>query len=406
VRAYVQRTHAASAQADHDRWRRQQPEWERRWDVPDPAWIRDGIFSILDRHGLLDPAAPSRFADIGAREPLQGWGTEVLAGAVAAGPGAQVVLDSGNDASPPRDGADFARLVTPFAGLTGGDWHPAGLRTSHVMLPGDDSRVLVDFEHAGQPHRWELHQAPEDGLTQPYLDCVAAFARDYLPGEFAIRSTGSGETVVAYLPGPPAAEVRAFLRCWPSAAHLVAMVRQDAAGTWGERGGNRIFLAGRRLGLGAPDYNALAPDGARPLHEAVRLGQAAAVRYMLRGGADPRLPDGAGRRAIDLASEPALRDFIASWAERLPGQALARPGIVLSLGREPAGRRRPWRRAWTVNCCWWGACRPTRPTWRCAPPRRSTKDSCSRCPMARPAPVRLGSGTSGSGSSGRTPTWS
>ena len=378
--------------------------------MPDPAWIRDGIFAILDRHGVLDPAAPSRFADIGAREPLQGWGAEVLAGAVAAGPGTQVVLDSGNGAGPPRDGAGFARLVTPFAGLTGGDWRPAGLRTSHVMLPGDDSRVLVDFEHAGQPHRWELHQAPEDGLTQPYLDCVAAFARDYLPGEFAIRSTGSGETIVAYLPGPPAAEVRAFLRCWPSAAHLVAMVRQDAAGTWGERGGNRIFLAGRRLGLGAPDYNALAPDGARPLHEAVRLGQAAAVRYMLRGGADPRLPDGAGRRAIDLASEPALRDFIASWAGRLPGQALAPPGIVLSLGpgmgRASAGRRRPWRRAWTVNYCWWGACRPTQQTRRCAPPRRSTEDSCSRCPMARPAPVRLGSGTSGSGSSGRTPTWS
>jgi hypothetical protein len=406
VRAYVQRTHAASAQADHDRWRRQQPDWERRWDVPDPAWIRDGIFAILHRHGLLDPGAPSRFADIGAREPLQGWGTEVLAGAVAAGPGTQVVLDPGNDASPPRDGAGFARLVTPFARVTGGDWHPVGLRTSHVMLPGDDSRVLVDFEHAGQPHHWELRQAPEDGLTQPYLDCVAAFARDYLPGEFAISSTGAGQTVVAYLPGPPAAEVRAFLRCWPSAAHLVAMVRQDAAGTWGERGGNRIFLAGRRLGLEPPDYNALAPDGARPLHEAVRLGQAPAVRYMLRGGADPRLPDGAGRRAIDLAADPALRDFIASWAGRLPGQALVSPGIVLSLGREPAGRRRPWRRAWTVNCCWWGACRPGRPTRRCAPRRRFTKDSCSRCLMARPAPVRLGSGTSGSGSSGRTPTWS
>jgi hypothetical protein len=398
VRAYVLRTHAASAQADHDRWRRQQPEWEQRWDVPSPAWIRDGIFAILDRHGALDPAAPGRFADISAREPLQGWGTEVLSGAVAAGPGAQVVIGSGDHASRPRDGADFARLVIPFADVTGGDWRPAGLRTSAVLLPDGDSRVLVDFVHAGQPHRWELHQAPEDGLTQPYLDCVASFARDYLPGEFAVRDSGAGETIITYLPGPPAAEVRAFLRCWPSAAQLVDMVRHDAPGTWGERGGNRIFLAGRRLGLGSPDYNAPAPDGARPLHEAVRLGHAAAVRYMLRGGADPRLRDGAGRLAIDRAAEPALRDFIASWADRLPGQALAR--------QLSSKRRRPWRRGWTVNCSWWGACRPTRPSRRCVPPRSSTKDSCSRCLMARPVLVRPGSDTSGSGSSGRTPVWS
>src|SRR5438045_398248 len=163
------------------------------------------------------------------------------------------------------------------------------------------------------------------------------------------------------------------------------MVGGGAGGTWGERGGSRIFLAGRRVGLGPPDYNALAPDGARPLHEAVRLGHSAAVRYMLRGGADPRLRDGAGRQAIDLAAEPDLRDFIASWAGRLPGQALARPGIVLSLGpemgRASVGRRRPWRRGWTVNCSWWGACRRTRPIRRCGPPRRSTKDSCSRCRM-------------------------
>jgi len=410
VRAYVLRTHAASAQVEHDRWRRQQPEWERRWEVPSPAWIRDGIFAILDRHGALDPAAPGRFADISAREPLQGWGAEVLSGAVAAGPGAQVVIDAGNHASRPRDGADFARLVIPFAEVTGGDWRPAGLRTSHVPLPEGDSRVLVDFVHAGQPHRWELHQAPGDGLTQPYLDCVTAFARNYLPGEFAVREAGPGQMIISYLPGPAAAEIRALLRRWPSAAQLVGMVRQDAAGTWGERGGNRIFLAGRRLGLGSPDYNAPAPDGARPLHEAVRLGQAAAVRNMLRGGADPRLRDGTGRQAAELAAEPALRDFVASWADRLPGQALGHPGIVLSLGpetgRASAGRRRPWRRGWTVNCSWWGACRRTRPSRRCAPPRSSTGDWCSRYPMARPVLVLPGSVTSGNGSCGRTPAWS
>ena len=44
-----------------------------------------------------------------------------------------------------------------------------------MLQPGGrDSRVHVDFEHAGQPHRWELYQAPEDGLTQRYLDCVEA----------------------------------------------------------------------------------------------------------------------------------------------------------------------------------------------------------------------------------------
>ncbi len=324
LRAYVraQASGASGDQVDHDQWRRQQPEWEQRWEAPRPVWIRDGIFTILDRHGILDPAAPARFADIGAREPLQDWGGGVLAGAVAPGPGARVVLGAGHDR--PRDGADFARLVLSFAGVTGGDWRPAGLRTSHVVSPdGRDSRVLIDFEHAGQPHHWELRQAPEDGLTQPYLDRVLAFARGYLPGEFVISDPGSGETVVTYLPGPAAREVRAFLGSWPSAAQLVAMVRHDAAGTWGERGGNRIFLASRRLGLGPPDYNAPAPDGTRPLHEAARLGQTAAVRNMLRGGADPRLRDGSGRRAIDLASDPALRDFMASWTDRTFGPALA-----------------------------------------------------------------------------------
>jgi ankyrin repeat protein len=75
-------------------------------------------------------------------------------------------------------------------------------------------------------------------------------------------------------------------------------------------------MAGRRLGLEPPDYNAPAPDGTRPLHEAARLGQASTVRVMLRGGADPRLPDGAGRQAADLASDQDLRDYIVSWAGR------------------------------------------------------------------------------------------
>jgi hypothetical protein len=330
LRAYVLRAQASGAsegQVDHDRWRRQQPEWEQRWEAPRPGWIRDGIFAILDRHGILDPAAPGRFADISAHEPLQDWGAGVLAGAVAAGPGARVGIDY---SGLPRDGADFVRLVIPFARVTGGDWRPAGLRTSHVAAPdGRGSRVLVDFEHAGRPHHWELHQAPQDGLTQPYLDCVVAFARGYLPGEFVISDPGSGETVITYVPGPAAREVGAFLGRWPSAAQLVAMVRHDAAGTWGERGGNRIFMAGRRLGLGTPDYNAPAPDGARPLHEAARLGQAAAVRYMLRAGADPRLRDGSGHRAIDLVSDPGLRDFMASWTDRMFGPALARLNLDL-----------------------------------------------------------------------------
>ena len=312
VRAYVQ-SRAAEADIGHAQWQRGQPEWERRWRVPDPGWLRDGIFAILDRHGVLDPAAPARFADIGAREPLHDWGAEVLAGAIAVGPAEQAVIDI---RATPRDGADFARLITPFAQVTGGDWQPSGLRASHQAGPGGDSRVLVDFEHAGQPHHWELHQAPEDGLTPACLDGIASFARDYLPGEFVIRESGPAGTAVSYLPGPAASEARALLRGWPTAAQLVDMVRLDAAGTWGERGGNRIFLAGRRLGLEPPDYNAAAPDGTRPLHEAARLGQAATVRSMLRGGADPRLPDGAGRLAADLASDPDVRGFIASWAER------------------------------------------------------------------------------------------
>lgn len=315
VRAYVLREQAASAGADHEQWRSEQPEWERRWGAPSPAQVRDGIFAILTRHGMLDPAAPGRFAGPGHPERLQDWGPEVFAGSVAVGAGARAVIvyDDGSDRPP--DGAGFVRLVIPFVGVTGGDWQPAGLRTSHTTQPdGRDSRVHVEFGHAGRPHHWELYQAPSDGLTQGYLACVEEFGRDHLPGEFVIRNPGAGELAITYVPGALAGEVRAFLGGWPSAAHLVAMVRQDAPRTWGERGGNRVFMAGRRLGLEPPDYNAPAPDGTRPLHEAARLGQAATVRVMLRGGADPRLRDVAGRQAIDLAPDPALRDFIASWA--------------------------------------------------------------------------------------------
>ena len=223
------------------------------------------------------------------------------------------MYDDGSDR--PQEGADFVRLVLPFVRVTGGDWRPAGLRTSHTTQPGGrGSRVHVEFEHAGQPHHWELYQAPPDGLTQGYLACVEEFGREHLPGEFVIPNPGEGELAITYVPGALAAEVRAFLTGWPSAAHLVAMVREDAPRTWGERGGNRVFMAGRRLGLAPPDYNAPAPDGTRPLHEAARLGQAATVRVMLRGGADPRLPDGAGRQAADLASDQDLRDYIVSWA--------------------------------------------------------------------------------------------
>jgi hypothetical protein len=105
LRAYVRAqasgaSGASEGQVDHDRWRRQQPEWEQRWAAPRPGWIRDGILTILDRHGILDPAAPGRFADISAHEPLQDWGAGVLVGAIAAGPGARVVIDYGG--RPPR----------------------------------------------------------------------------------------------------------------------------------------------------------------------------------------------------------------------------------------------------------------------------------------------------------------
>ena len=317
VRAYVLRERAASAGADHDQWRSEQPEWERRWGAPSPAWIRDGIFAILARHGMLDPAAPGRFASIGRHERLQDWGPEVFAAAVAVGAGARAVIVYHDGSDRPRQGADFVRLVIPFVRVTGGDWHPAGLRTSHATQPGGrGSRVHVEFGHAGQPHHWELYQAPQDGLTQGFLACVEEFGRSFLPGEFIIRNSGEGELAITYVPGALAGEVRALLTGWPSAAQLVAMVRQDAPRTWGERGGNRVFMAGRRLGLDPPDYNAPAPDGSRPLHEAARLGQATTVRVMLRGGADPRLPDGAGRQAADLASDQGLRDYIVSWADR------------------------------------------------------------------------------------------
>jgi hypothetical protein len=317
VRAYVLREQAASAGADHDQWRSEQPAWERRWDAPSPAGIRDGIFAILARHDMLDPTAPGRFAGPDRHERLQDWGPEVFAGSVAVGAGARAVIvyDDGSDR--PQQGADFARLVIPFVRVTGGDWNPAGLRTSHTTQPGGrGSRVHVEFEHVGRPHHWELYQAPQDGLTQSYLACVEEFGRDHLPGEFIIRNPGEGELAITYVPGALAGEVRAFLSGWPSAAQLVAMVRQDAPRTWGERGGNRVFMAGRRLGLEPPDYNAPAPDGTRPLHEAARLGQAATVRVMLRGGADPRLPDSAGRQAADLASDQDLRDYIGSWTDR------------------------------------------------------------------------------------------
>lgn len=63
-------------------------------------------------------------------------GTQLVIGSGAAAHGAQVVIGSGGDRRRLRDGADFVRLVTPFAHVTGGDWRRAGLRAGSACRAG------------------------------------------------------------------------------------------------------------------------------------------------------------------------------------------------------------------------------------------------------------------------------
>ncbi|HET7016062.1 MAG TPA: hypothetical protein VFI65_19225 [Streptosporangiaceae bacterium] len=345
-RDYVVGRELAGLEVDREASRLSQPDWERHWGAPSPEQLRDDVLAALDAHGALDPASAVKFTDIASFEPLRDWARAVLAGAISVDASARFVADATSARPSMRvyytnaetfdtDGADpesaqfyvdaaqseaggFADLLTPFATATGGDWQPRALRSSGSRS-SSGSELIVEFEHAGLDHRWELPQDWTDGAgTNSFLDRVCAFALEHLAGRFVIRQLGSEDMEVVYAPGGPVDAVQAILRRWPSPGQLVAMVHQSggADDAWPERGGNRLVKARERLGVDKPDYGARTADGRLPLNEAAALGNYRAVRGLIYDGADPDLLDGDGRRAIDVTQERAIHDLLAAWTSR------------------------------------------------------------------------------------------
>jgi hypothetical protein len=346
LRDYALEQAIAANEAERERVRRSQPEWERRWGAPDPGQIRDAMLAILDAHGVLEPGARERFCGPSAAGPANGWAMAVLTAAIRVDGSARFIAGCGKEAgiwpgmlvyrtgpvhfaetggddvetaefftSPGQDetGATFAELVLPFAAATGGDWQPRALR-SNGSRTVNGGRVTIDFESGGRQHHWELSQDWADGVTADFLGHITSFAAEHLPGRFLFHDLG-GYLSVVYAPGGPADEAQAFLRRWPSPEQLSAMVRQsDGADTaWPEHGGSRICAARERLGLQKPDYSIPAADGTLPLGEAARLGRYRAVQGLIYDGADPALRDGNGKQAIDLARDLRTRELLAAW---------------------------------------------------------------------------------------------
>jgi hypothetical protein len=299
--------HIRSLSAERAEWMRTQPEWERQWGAPAPGALRDTVTRILDAHGVLDPDAAAEFSEPG---DLEGnWAMAVLAGSIRVTREARFTLDFGHGLP---DGDWPARLVTQFAAATGGDWRPRGLRCAGPGR-GRNPSAIIDFTSDGRRHHWQLPPPGTDDLLTGLLAHVVAFASEQLPGRFLLRWHDLRVSVV-YAPASPVDEVRAALRGWPSPTQLVAMVRASSgpANPWADSpAANRIRTACQRLGLEGPGYDIPGPDGSLPLHEAARLGRARIVAELLRDGADPRARDGAGRQAIDLATDPAIRELLA-----------------------------------------------------------------------------------------------
>lgn len=303
--------HIRSLYAERAEWMRAQPEWERLWGAPDPGGLRDTVTGILNAHGVLDPDAAAEFSEPDDLE--SNWAMAVLAGSIRVARSARFTLDFGHGLP---NGDWPARLVTQFAAATGGDWQPRGLRCAGPGR-GRYRGAIIDFTSGGHRQRWQLPQAGADDLLTVVLDHVVAFASEQLPGRFLLRWHGLRVSVV-YAPASPVDEVRAALRGWPSPTQLMAMVRASSgpASPWPDSpAGNRVRTACQRLGLESPRYDIPDPDGSLPLHEAARLGRTRIVAELLRDGADPLARDGAGRQAIDQATEPAIRQMLASRSE-------------------------------------------------------------------------------------------
>jgi ankyrin repeat protein len=61
----------------------------------------------------------------------------------------------------------------------------------------------------------------------------------------------------------------------------------------------------------------LDPEGNTPLHLAARQNQMAVVKALMSVGCSTNIPNKQGKKAIDLAKDPALKSFIAGKFDRL-----------------------------------------------------------------------------------------
>lgn len=289
-------------------------------DPPTVGEVHQQVLDVLTRHGLARPdAAHVRLPQL--RPDSVGWAQSVLLVSCADVERRVVWLDTECIHGP----GDFTALVRRFAAATGGHWRPEHLEESWFPLPGGGHRVTITFDLPGRPRpgpgparasrqvRWEVTTAG-DWLPGEFIDHVVEFAIAGLPGRFLDVPSSGQEYVVIYLPAAVVVELEQAL-IWPSAQDLVeavhraASLRPNLPEPWH---GIQVPVARTCAQLGlTPQVGAPTVDGVLPLHEAARLGLAAAVDDLLRWGADPHQRDGNGRTAVELAATPAIRHQLA-----------------------------------------------------------------------------------------------
>ena len=125
------------------------------------------------------------------------------------------------------------------------------------------------------------------------------------------------------------ADIRARNRRGAEPLHA-AVIGAPGSTTWNPKRQRSVVLSLVEAGA---DPNAAAAGGVTPLHRAVRNRCSAAVEALLGAGADPRLPNGSGSTASDLAVWTTGRGGTASEAAR------AEQRIILELLESTAVRQ-------------------------------------------------------------------
>jgi hypothetical protein len=295
---------------------------------PTPDQVAEALFEVLRRHGRFYPGGHHDLPQP-ATQSDPGWANAVLRWALDEYPydtaddrdeqGSEgTISDFGKSGFRPgavgfdteciEEPDDYASLVRLFATATGGLWRPENLRAASLEVEGGRSGdvAVVEFDHDGRHIQWVVNDARSDWVQPDFLDCLAEFVDQNIPGRFITLDGGGQDIYFCYISPVLLEELRTAVR-WPSPDALVATVRAAAAADldWG-RGETEVLNGFGWLGTW-PDLDLPAADGVLALHEAVRLGLPPAITGLLRWGADPRARDGAGKTAFDHTRDRRLQ---------------------------------------------------------------------------------------------------